>query len=184
MLHRFPPGTGIPILAGSSFRVQLHYTTTGRPEVDRPEVALYFATEPPERHLRLKVAANHDFVIPPGAPAHVVRRSVKFEREALIYSFRPHMHYRGRSMSYEAVYPDGSKEMLLSVPDYRFNWQTHYKLQEPKRVPAGTKIKIVAVYDNSDLNPDNPDPTAEVRWGLQSTQEMFLAYTHYTYVDE
>lgn len=181
---RFPEGTGIPIRVGSSFRMQLHYTSTGKPEVDQPQVALYFADEPPERQLLVKVGANHNFVIPPGASNHVVRRSVKFDRDALIYSFRPHMHYRGKSMTYEARYPDGSKEVLLSVPDYRFNWQTHYALAEPKRVPAGTIIKIIAVYDNSDLNPDNPDPTVEVRWGLQSVDEMFLAYTHYAYVDE
>ena len=49
----------------------------------------------------------------------------------------PHMHLRGKAFRYEAVYPDGTTEMLLDVPHYDFNWQTSYRLAEPQTLPAG-----------------------------------------------
>jgi hypothetical protein len=92
----------------------------------------------------------------------------------------PHMHYRGSRASYEARYPGGRRETLLSVPCYRFNWQTLYTLRTPKRVPAGTEILVTGIFDNSRSNPANPDPSKEVRWGLQSWDEMFIGYVLYT----
>src|SRR5207248_2886230 len=81
----------------------------------------------------------------------------------------PHMHLRGKSFRYEALYPDGKSEILLDVPRYDFNWQHRYVLAEPKRLPAGTRVRCIAHYDNSADNPANPDPSATVRAGQQTT---------------
>ena len=66
--------------------------------------------------------------------------------------------------------------MLLNVPRYDFNWQTRYEMAEPKTLPAGTRIHCVAHYDNSENNLNNPDPSATVRWGDQTWQEMMIGY--------
>ena len=87
-------------------------------------------------------------------------------------------------MRYTAEYPDGSAEVLLDVPAYDFNWQHRYELAEPKRLPAGTVVRCAAVYDNSADNPYNPDPTATVRAGPQSWDEMFNGYFDITPADE
>jgi hypothetical protein len=77
-------------------------------------------------------------------------------------------------MTMSAVYPAGESETLFDVPHYDFNWQQMYEFAEPKAMPAGTQIKLTAVYDNSLNNPANPDPHATVHWGDQSYEEMML----------
>jgi hypothetical protein len=74
------------------------------------------------------------------------------------------------------VLPTGEREVLLDVPAYDFNWQTRYLLAEPRRLPVGSVIFCRAVFDNSEGNLANPDPTAAVRWGEQSWEEMMLGF--------
>ena len=86
------------------------------------------------------------------------------------------MHLRGKAFTYEARYPDGTKEILLTVPKYDFNWQLKYILKEPKLLPRKTEIVCTAVYDNSEDNPVNPAPNTTVRWGDQSWDEMMIGF--------
>ena len=86
-------------------------------------------------------------------------------------------------MRYLARYPDGTEEMLLNVPNYRFDWQRNYELAEPKRLPKGTEIIVEAAWDNSAQNLSNPDPTKTVGWGDQTFNEMFFASYRYIYPD-
>ena len=88
----------------------------------------------------------------------------------------PHMHLRGDDFRFELRYPDGRSETLLSVPQYDFDWQYFYYLKQPMLLPAGTAIECLAHFDNSPNNPDNPDPSAEVRWGDQSWEEMMIGF--------
>jgi hypothetical protein len=90
------------------------------------------------------------------------------------------MHLRGKRVKYEVIYPNGSRELLLSVPDYDFNWQIGYALAEPKTLPAGSRLMVSGAFDNSPQNLANPDPTARVPWGDQSTMEMFVGFIDYT----
>ena len=96
----------------------------------------------------------------------------------------PHMHLRGVSFQYEATYPDGRTEILLSVPKWDMAWQHRYVCAEPLRLPAGTVLTATGVYDNSAANPNNPDPAAEVRAGPQTTDEMFNGYYDYCLADQ
>ncbi len=86
------------------------------------------------------------------------------------------MHLRGKSFEYKATYPDGSSEVLLSVPAYDFGWQSYYTLAEPKAMPRGTRIDCLAHFDNSAENPANPDPSKGVIWGEQTFEEMMIGY--------
>ncbi len=118
---------------------------------------------------------NLSFVIPANDPNFEVRTtSRKLTEDGLLWSMMPHMHVRGKDMTYIAHYPDGRSETLLSVPHYDFNWQTTYELKEPKLLPKGTVIEVIAHYDNSTRNKYNPDPTHEVRWGDQTWEEMMI----------
>jgi hypothetical protein len=86
------------------------------------------------------------------------------------------MHVRGKAFSYEALYPDGKREMLLDIPRYDFNWQTNYELTEAKTLPPGTRVHCVAHWDNSDNNLANPDSSARVNWGDQTFEEMMIGF--------
>jgi peroxiredoxin len=171
------PGWARPVPAGSKFLFNIHYTPNGSPQLDRSCIGIKFA-DPRSvvREVTMSAAFNKDFAIPPGAANHAVQAQYKFSRDSLLLGLSPHMHYRGNEFQFEALYPDGAREMLLSVPRYDFGWQTLYRLKEPKRMPAGTVIHCLAHYDNSVDNLNNPDPKAEVRWGEQTSEEMMIGF--------
>jgi hypothetical protein len=98
------------------------------------------------------------------------------KQDFVMTSLTPHMHVRGKDMTYTATYPDGTSEVLLAVPRYDFNFQITYELAKPKTIPAGTKIEVVAHFDNSTGNKANPDPTKDVKWGDQTWEEMMIGF--------
>src|SRR5262245_66508307 len=65
-----------------------------------------------------------------------------------------HMHLRGRDKTFRASYPDGTSEILLMVPNYNFDWQSSYRwAPDSKHFPGGTRIDVIAHFDNSPFNP-------------------------------
>lgn len=175
-----PKGSGRVLRAGSRIVFQMHYNSTGKAETDRTRLGLYLSEEPPELELQTGTVVDPKLVIPPGEREFVSTRSCRFERDVLLYWLNPHMHYRGKWMRYTARYPDGTEELLLNVPNYRFDWQRYYELKEPKRMPEGTLLVVEAAWDNSALNLSNPDPGKTVGWGEQTFNEMFFASYCYT----
>ena len=111
--------------------------------------------------------------IPAGADNYRLTALLPIRQEMVLYSIQPHMHLRGQSMKYTAVYPDGREEELLNVPHYDFNWQIVYEFAKPVTLPAGTAVRVEATWDNSTKNKYNPRPDQEVFWGEQSWDEMF-----------
>jgi hypothetical protein len=97
-----------------------------------------------------------------------------------LYAMSPHMHLRGKSLRGVVVYPDGHEQTILDVPNFDFNWQFNYELKEPLKIPAGSKILGLGVYDNSVKNRWNPAPHLPVYWSEQSWDEMYQAFTEYT----
>jgi hypothetical protein len=172
----FDEDTGILLEEDMRFVVQFHYTTVGKPVTDVTRLGLYFHDSPPALPLTRTAVMDGEFVIPPGAPDHMVVARSEIVSDSYLYNIAPHMHYRGKRVKYRAEYPDGTSEELLSIPNFQHNWQMIYKLREPKLLPAGTVIVAEGAFDNSALNPLNPDPTQEVRWGDQVWDEMFIAW--------
>ncbi len=171
------PGLAKKIPAGSDLVLQIHYTADGKDSQDHSKVGLVFAKEPPKERAMTFGSYNLTFKIPPGDPDYRVDGMKNtFPNGIEILSFFPHMHVRGKSFEYRAVYPDGSTETLLRVPKYDFYWQLDYKLAEPLKLPPGSKIEVTAWYDNSPNNPANPDPKALVSWGEQSWEEMMIGF--------
>jgi hypothetical protein len=171
-----PPGTGVFVPKGAKFNFEIHYTTTGEPQTDETRVSLYLAKQPPKMRLEVRASETRSLDIPPGQPDAQHATSYHFKRPATIYELSPHMHVRGKWFRFQLLYPDGRRETVLSVPNYDFNWQTSYRLAEPKRVPAGTWMLCTGGFDNSAKNPHNPDATKRVRWGPQSWNEMFMGF--------
>jgi hypothetical protein len=172
----FPPGFGRKIPAGAELVWQMHYTSNGKVESDRSELGLVFCKQPPQYNVENFGIANMRFKIPAGASNHRLEAQIPVSKDTVLLSLMPHTHLRGKDFEYEATYPDGRREILLSVPQYDFNWQHTYRFTEPKRIPKGSTIRCVAHYDNSANNPANPDPTKTVRWGEQTWDEMMIGY--------
>jgi hypothetical protein len=170
---------GRKIPAGASLIWQMHYTANGKVETDRSQYAFRFCKEKPKQEARVASIMNQRFRIPAGDPNFKIESRFTAPKDVLIYSFSPHMHVRGKDFEYAAVFPDGKRQILLSVPQYDFNWQSAYRLKEPVRLPAGTRIECTAHYDNSKGNPANPDPKKTVGWGDQTWEEMMIGYMDY-----
>ena len=169
-----PEDTGFLIKAGSDFVLQLHYTPKGTAVADRTKVGLVFSKTPPARRAYIAGVSNSKIEIPPGDANYKAEASLTFASDTKMLMASPHMHLRGKAMTMSAVYPTGESETLFDVPHYDFNWQQMYEFATPKTMPAGTQLKLTAVYDNSLKNPANPDPSATVHWGDQSYEEMML----------
>jgi hypothetical protein len=176
----FPEGTAMRLPKGSSLVFQMHYTTIGKETTDRTRLGLIFSKEPPRMALSGTALVNGGLHIPPGAANHRVDAEMTLNRDLLLFSMTPHTHVRGKKWFYEVEYPDGRKEPLLSVPNYDFEWQHEYQFATPIKLPAGTKVRASAWYDNSKENPSNPDATKDVWWGDQTWEEMmFTSFTFY-----
>jgi len=176
----YPEGTARLVPARSKLNFQIHYSrATGKTEFDETSVGLRFAREPPKTIARRIDLSNHMFLIPANDPDHEVTECHTFQKDMYITSLTPHMHLRGKSMRIDVVYPDGRAQTLLNVPAYNFNWQITYRTAEPILIPKGTRMKIVAHFDNSRNNPLNPDPTHAVRWGSASETEMMDGWIEY-----
>ncbi|MXW01754.1 MAG: thiol-disulfide isomerase [Holophagales bacterium] len=179
----FREGAGRWIEPGAVVVMNQHYHPNGEEQTDRTLIGLHFGEGELRSEIQAVIAGEMDFLIPAGAPDHRVEYRHEIARDSMIVSYLPHMHLRGKRMSYTAHYADGYSELLLEVPEYDFNWQLFYYPEKPKLVPAGTVVEIVAVYDNSTANPDNPDPTRDVAFGLQSTDEMMFGFFELVEVD-
>ena len=187
--QQFPPGAVKRISAGNALAWNVHYTPTGKPEVDRHRLGLWFAAAPPTHEVITKrigeahIIEGREFVadaegaefptIPPQADDWRITAITPIQDDVTLYALWPHMHVRGKDMTFIATYPDGREEVLLHVPKYDFQWQLQYQLVEPVHLPAGSTIKAIGHYDNSSGNRNNPRPSAPVSWSEQSWDEMF-----------
>ena len=197
----YPEGVAAHII-GTHFMFNLHYQATGRATTDKTRIGLWLQKGPVTHELRGSTvsmgsevflvkgkeltgrytAQVTQDVLPPGmatvlnipafAENYRLTNILPVRREMTVYAFQPHMHLRGKSMKYTAVYPDGREEVLINVPKYDFNWQIVYELAKPITLPAGSAIRVEATWDNSAKNKYNPRPDQEVRWGEQSWDEM------------
>lgn len=181
-----PEGVGGLLKAGSTLNLQMHYTTSGKEQTDATEIGIYYYPEGEVPRERMSGGVGNAFTIaiPAQAKDHEMELVTYVPEEAEIYSLMPHMHFRGKRMKFTAVYPDGTEELIVSIPAYSFNWQLAHELEEPLRVPAGTRIVAVGAFDNSSQNAYNPDANSEVKWGEQSWEEMFMGFYSWKNVDQ
>jgi hypothetical protein len=164
------------IAAGSDIVFEIHYATTGKPETDRSRVGIVFAKEPPtERYITTTGVNTTNFAIPAGATNYEVRAESVVQAETKLAWVQPHMHLRAKDYELRAHYPSGETQVLLKGK-FDFNWQLGYEFAKPVVLPKGTKLESIAHYDNSANNKWNPDPSIEVRYGPQTTDEMAVSF--------
>jgi len=170
---------------------EVHYTPDNRQAAtDQSMVAFIWADKPPadEVHGRVFRKPVGRFRIPPYDSHFRMEDSYHFDSDVNIDAIRPHFHVRAISFRLEIVTRNEDsdeiqrRETLLAVPLYDQRWQRTYELKTPLRLPAGTELLATAIFDNSSLNPNNPDPSAEVLWGEQTTDEMFSTRFRYRLV--
>jgi hypothetical protein len=175
------PGLGFRLTKGADIVVQVHYHKDGKPETDLTRIGLKFASAPVDKRLRSDALGDLGFVIPPGAKDYPIHAGMTINRDVTVMDVIPHMHLLGKDMKVDATLPDGQVKNLITVDHYDYNWQTRYAYREPIHLPTGTRITLVAHYDNSTDNPKNPNnPPKQVTYGEHTTDEMCFAFFTYT----
>lgn len=166
-----PHGTGIKIEAGSHFYLRVPSKSEGG-----ARLGLYLLDEKPAYEVTIAGDAEQDITISAGEmnAEFTVERTI--DSDQVLYALAPYMHGRGYAAKVEATFPDGETETLLSVPDYNSAWPGIYWLQRPRTLAKGTVVKTTAAFDNSSRNPENPDPTRAVSFGIDENQEVFAAF--------
>ena len=179
----YPPDQAVRIPKHTDLIFEVHYTPNNRAAAtDQSLVGFLWADQPPEHEVLTTIFRKSigGFRVPPFDSHYRVEDTYYFDHDVEIYAIRPHFHYRGVSYRLELIQRDESTDeitkrtTILSVPIFDPFWQRTYELATPLRLPAGAELAATAVFDNSKLNPNNPDPSAEVTWGQQTkTDEMF-----------
>ena len=180
------PGQVVPLLQpelawrlepNTDLVIQLHMQPSGKPEVVRPTVGLFFASED-ARDVGTRTPAilrlgDQGIDIPAGAPSYAINDSYVLPVDVDVLAVQPHAHYRAREIQGFATLPDGTRKWLIHIKDWDFRWQHVYRLAEPMRLPRGTTLAMQFTYDNSDGNARNPErPPQRARWGQRSRDEM------------
>ncbi len=158
---------------GADVVVQLHLRPSGAIEHIAPVIGLYFGDRAPTRTPTMVRLGKQDLDIPAGVRDHTVTDSFVLPVATEVLAIQPHAHYRARSVEALATLPDGSRRPLLRIDDWDINWQDRYAYAAPVRLPAGTRLSMSFVFDNTIGNPRNPDrPPVRAGWGWRSTDEM------------
>jgi len=189
-----PQGIGRYLPAGSDVLLQVHYHKDGKIETDKTAIGLYFAKEPVDKQVRGTMVVpprkgflnfRPELLIPAGDANYEVTGSVEIPDDVHLAAVSPHMHWIGKDFLLKAVRPDGSTVTLIKIDQWNFNWQGTYDLVNPVALPKGTRVEMVAHFDNSSKNPDNPSsPPKNVRWGEQTTDEMCIGFLQWTLDNE
>jgi len=184
-LTRFlPEGSALKIPKGARIYAIFHYAPTEETVWDEPELGFYLADGNITKPFRRLDLITEEITIQPGDAHYEKIIKGTFQEDGYISDYHVHMHNRGKSATVNLHYPDGRDERIFFMPQFNFDWQRHYYLTEPKFVPKGTVAEFVAVWDNSADNPFNPDPTATVKYGVFTRNEMGNANLTYTPVSQ
>jgi hypothetical protein len=182
--YEFPTGTGVKIRPSGSIIIQVHYPSGTQQRTDSTRVNLMLGGSP-IREVTLAPALNHytninqTLALPPNQISNFFCETT-IPATVTLLAVAPHMHMLGKSIRVFAVKPGNDTVPLVYIPNWNFGWQDMYSLPKALVLPAGTKIRAEAVYDNTDNNPMNPNaPPQWVYAGDASADEMLMVYFAY-----
>lgn len=179
----YPRGTGKKLFKNSDLILNIHYAPTSKIESDLSQIKLYFSKEKVENEIKVITIregdiSNQPFFIPADTkPTFYVSYNLK--ESINMVSIMPHMHFIGDSFKALAITPSGEAIPIIKIDKWDFNWQSSYLFKKPQYLPKDSIILITATYDNTSLNPKNPNnPPEGIGYGWDSTDEMmnFIIY--------
>ena len=168
-----PAGTAWLLPQRTDLVLQLHLRPSGKPERVQASIALYFVEQKPARECFTVLVRSTTFEIPPGAADFAIESAYKLPVEVEVLGVFPHLHYLGKEVHGWAELPDGTRQELIFIKQWDFNWQGDYHYATPPLLPKGTTVKMRYTYDNSAGNIRNPNhPPKPVQYGPETGDEM------------
>ena len=182
---------------GALLMRDIHYGPTPIEAEDQSTFNIYFTDKAPSRpiqELQMGTLGVSEIVppliIPPNEVKTFTTRTV-VDQDISVLMVNPHMHLLGKSFEAYADTPDGRRIPLVRIAKWNFRWQYFYRFPRMVRIPKGSTITAVGVYDNTGDNPNNPfSPPREVigtNGSMRVTDEMFqliMTYVPYQGGDE
>ncbi|MCY2968702.1 MAG: hypothetical protein NT069_34605 [Planctomycetota bacterium] len=174
---RLPPGLGRVLPPSADLVVQVTYETPADLARGGPKLGIFLAPENTKQPVGDLILGDLKLRVPAGASRHRQRARYELPTATTILGLTPHFRDFARDIAVVAVLPDGSTDRLLRIDDWDSKWHDQYLLRRPLRLPAGTRLEMEAVYDNSSKNPRQPvDPPVPVRWGEGPGQETGVCF--------
>jgi len=172
----------------------LHYGPSPVDATDQSHFNIFFAAEAPRRKVQETQLGTHGVssIVPPLVipPDTVMLFTTQFvvNQDISLLTVNPHMHLLGKSFKAYAYTKQQDTIPLVRLPQWDFRWQYFYTFKKMLKIPAGSTIKVEAVYDNTihnPLNPYNPPQTVSERNGsMRTTDEMLQFIINYTLYEE
>ncbi len=185
----FPENAGKLMLPGAQIQWDIHYHAVGEEVADDVvELGVFFYPRgevPKYRTILHGMDGDNGLDIAPGELS-VSQDFTVLKGPARLENYQPHMHMRGKAMMMEAIYPDGTREILSHVDNFRWNWHINYIYADDVAplLPGGTTIAVTSWHDNTTANRENPDPRQWVGAGSRTVDEMAHAWVDVTYLSE
>lgn len=168
-----PDGVAQLLPTGSRVAVTIHYRGAGESTKDLSEIGFYFAKAAPRKQVKQIAVSDADAVIPASTEHQRFKLSVTIQDDTEAIAIRPRVHPLVASVQATAFRPDGTQEILIWTRGYQFDWQQTYYFKQPVALPKGTRVDVIAYFDNSDSNTKNPnDPAKQIRWSDLTSEPL------------
>ena len=182
---------------GAFLMRDIHYGPSPVDTEDQSYFNVFFTDKPPVRptkEMQLGTLGISEIIPPLIIPANEVKTfttKTVTEEDISLLTINPHMHLLGKSFKAFAATPDGKTIPLINIPKWDFRWQYFYMFPKMVKIPKGSTIAAIGVYDNTANNPNNPNSPPQTVIGtngsMKVTDEMFqliMKYVPYQPGDE
>ena len=155
----------------------VHMHSNGKDTTGHLEIGFRFhpvGYEPKYERVILGLGNGVDISIAGNEDSQELHAYTVLENHTKIITFEPHLHAPGERMCLEAIW--GYTVETLSCVGYDHNWVRGYAYDENSAplLPKGTIMHIVGYMNNTDTNPNVPDPRNWQGSGNRSVTNMFI----------
>jgi len=182
---------------GALFLKDIHYGPSRVDTTDETFFNVFFAKQPSKRPTQEFQMGT--FGISPTVPELIIppneiktfTSTYQVPFDISILTVNPHMHLLGKTFWAYAVSLKGDTIPLIKINKWDFRWQYFYTFKKMVKIPKGSTIHTVGVFDNTRENPNNPfsppQLVSEREGSMRTSDEMFqfiVTYLPYMNGDE
>ena len=174
----FDPEGGRLLRAGTYiYSDSVHLHSNGQDTTGHLEIGFRFhpeGYEPKYERVSLGLGNGVDISIAGNQDNQELHAYTVLEQHTKFITFEPHLHAPGERMCLEAIW--GYTVETLACVGYDHNWVRGYAFEDDAAplLPKGTIMHIVGYMNNTETNPNVPDPRNWLGSGNRSVTNMFI----------
>jgi hypothetical protein len=202
----FPDQSGQQVKPGTRMIVQVHYSTVAEGDLtDQSSIQFMLKKEIENEGIYLpwfnllwylqpemmRIPAGQEEVkhtfrgtLGISAGARYIASHLDLTEGAYLHAIFPHMHTLGRTFNIRHISSEGQITPVLQIPNYDFNWQREYHLQEPIYIGPNDEIELECTWNNTMEQRVKGgmmvDELSDVLWGDGTYDEMCIGMMYLT----